>query len=121
MAEIVIPEYRRNSPFGHWRLFSSARGRRPQRPDICPFCPGNEVLTPAPTLFRIPEDGEWRLRVVPNRYPFLMIEGRSFRPDGELDIKARGPWQRLDGTGAHEVIIESTRHDAQFHEFSVVE
>lgn len=120
MEEVLVPEYRRNSPFGHWRLFSNARNRRPIRPDTCPLCPGYESENEK-TLLQIPEHGEWEVRVVPNKYPFLMIEGRPFRHDGELDIRARGPWQRLDGTGAHEVIIESRRHDAKFHEFSVAE
>jgi UDPglucose--hexose-1-phosphate uridylyltransferase len=64
---------------------------RAHRPDIthgaageCPFCPGNEALTP-PEIWR---DGDpWHLRVFPNKYP---------------------------ATEQHEVIVESPRHDDTF-------
>lgn len=118
MNEVVIPELRRNSPYGHWRLYAAERKKRPHQPDKCPFCPVSQNL-PEPVLFQIPSEGEWQLLVVPNKYPALRIEGRPFRHDGGLDIRARGPWQRVDGTGAHEVIVESRRHDCQFHEFPV--
>jgi UDPglucose--hexose-1-phosphate uridylyltransferase len=36
--------------------------------DECPFCAGREDRTPPETL-RIPERGEWLVRVVPNLYP----------------------------------------------------
>ena len=36
--------------------------------DTCPFCAGREHMTPPETL-RLPTDGEWRVRVVPNLYP----------------------------------------------------
>ena len=36
--------------------------------DECPFCAGREDRTPPETL-RLPEDGGWRVRVVPNLYP----------------------------------------------------
>lgn len=120
MSEVVIPELRRNSPYGHWRLYAAERRKRPYNPDKCPFCPGNEDMSPK-ALMQIPGEGEWRLRVTPNKYPLLRIEGQPFRHDGELNIRSRGPWQRIDGTGAHEIIIESRRHDAVFHEFSVSE
>ena len=36
--------------------------------DTCPFCAGREERTPPETL-RLPADGDWRVRVVPNLYP----------------------------------------------------
>jgi UDPglucose--hexose-1-phosphate uridylyltransferase len=38
--------------------------------DSCPFCAGHEQMTPPETL-ALPEDGDWRVRVVPNLYPAL--------------------------------------------------
>jgi UDPglucose--hexose-1-phosphate uridylyltransferase len=38
--------------------------------DSCPFCAGHEQMTPPETLV-LPEDGDWRVRVVPNLYPAL--------------------------------------------------
>lgn len=38
--------------------------------ETCPFCAGHEHMTPPQTLV-LPEEGEWRVRVVPNLYPAL--------------------------------------------------
>jgi len=38
--------------------------------ETCPFCAGHEDRTPPQTLV-LPEDGDWRVRVVPNPYPAL--------------------------------------------------
>jgi UDPglucose--hexose-1-phosphate uridylyltransferase len=51
---------------------NAARGQlEPPTPDelaACPFCAGREHLTP-PELLRLPADGPWAVRVVPNKYP----------------------------------------------------
>ena len=74
---------RRDSITGKLVVIAPERRRRPGAPGTgghaaerppCPFCPGNEALTP-PELdaFRAPgtrPDGPgWRVRVVPNKYP----------------------------------------------------
>jgi UDPglucose--hexose-1-phosphate uridylyltransferase len=41
-----------------------------QELETCPFCAGHEDMTPPQTLV-LPEDGDWRVRVVPNLYPAL--------------------------------------------------
>lgn len=51
-----------------------------------------------------PNDPNWTLRVVPNKFPALRIEG-------ELGKAADGIYDRMHGIGAHEVVIESERHD----------
>jgi UDPglucose--hexose-1-phosphate uridylyltransferase len=51
-----------------------------------------------------PNDPNWTLRVVPNKFPALRIEG-------ELGKAADGIYDRMHGLGAHEVVIESERHD----------
>jgi len=80
---------------GGWRLIAPGRALRPDdsRPDpaakpVCPFCPGNEHLTP-PERTRVPAGAaDWQVRVVPNKYPAISAGG-----------------------GDHEVVIESPRHD----------
>ena len=45
----------------------------PPSPDelaSCPFCAGHEDMTPPQTLM-LPEQGDWKVRVVPNLYPAL--------------------------------------------------
>jgi UDPglucose--hexose-1-phosphate uridylyltransferase len=51
-----------------------------------------------------PNDPNWTLRVVPNKFPALRIEG-------DLGKAADGIYDRMHGIGAHEVVIESERHD----------
>src|SRR5262249_59779404 len=50
-----------------------------------------------------PGGGAWNLRVVPNKFPALGIEG-------ELDRQAEGMFDRMNGIGAHEVVIETPDH-----------
>jgi UDPglucose--hexose-1-phosphate uridylyltransferase len=45
----------------------------------------------------------WSLRVVPNKFPALQIEG-------DLDRVGDGIYDKMHGLGAHEVIIESPNH-----------
>ena len=74
----------------------------------CPFCPGNESATPPEVLaYRDsctkPNEPGWSLRVIPNKYPALRIEG-------SLDRMGEGVYDKMNGIGAHEVIIESPDH-----------
>lgn len=84
------------------------RQRSPQ-PDFdadCPFCPGNEHQTPPATL-ELPraEQGAWRLRVVPNKYPALS-------PSEELQTpKRNGVFRYVPAWGRHEVLVETPFHN----------
>jgi UDPglucose--hexose-1-phosphate uridylyltransferase len=69
----------------------------------CPFCPGNEDLTP-PEVARSPSSGPWEQRVVPNRFPALHPGGHTERNGGRI-------LREMAGIGAHEVVIESPLHD----------
>ncbi len=42
---------------------------RPPYQADCPFCPGNEHLTPGATAQY--DDGSWSVRMVPNKFPAL--------------------------------------------------
>ena len=71
----------------------------------CPFCPGNEALTPEQILaIEEGEKGKWALRVVPNKFPFFRIEG-------ELDKRPEGMYDLMNAIGAHEIIIETPDHE----------
>ncbi len=76
--------------------------------DLCPFCAHREQLTP-PEIFAIREPGTapngpgWRVRVVSNKFPALRIEGHTERTEV-------GIFTRMDGVGAHEVIVETPDH-----------
>jgi UDPglucose--hexose-1-phosphate uridylyltransferase len=117
-----MPQLRKNPVTGEWVIIATERSRRPSdfkssedlhnRPAFspnCPFCPGNELMTPgeiesyrAPSTR--PNDPGWSVRVVPNKFPALMVEG-------ELDRAGQGMYDMMNGIGAHEVIIECPEHD----------
>ena len=77
---------------------------------FCPFCSGNENKTPSEVLAYRPNGASrdsqgWTVRVVPNKFPALGIEG-------SLNRQAEGMFDKMNGIGAHEVIIETPEHDA---------
>jgi UDPglucose--hexose-1-phosphate uridylyltransferase len=83
----------------------------PERDPGCPFCPGNEHQTP-PQVVRVPRDGPWEQRVVPNRYPAL--EG-----GGTTERSGDGGARQMAGVGFHEVVVESPMHDERMDEMSI--
>ena len=86
---------------------------------FCPFCETNEASTP-PEVFAIRKPGSsvnspgWSVRVVPNVAPRLRIEG-------DLGRRAEGFHDLMNGVGAHEIIIETPRHDCSLHELEIHE
>ena len=112
-----MPELRRDPLSHRWVIIATERAMRPSdfkvenpKPaaSICPFCPGNEHLTP-PEITAVRPSGSaanksgWSLRVIPNKFPALRIEG-------ELGRKGYGMYDKMNGIGAHEVIIETADH-----------
>jgi UDPglucose--hexose-1-phosphate uridylyltransferase len=113
-----MPELRKDPVTGQWVIISTERRKRPsdfrlERPQVvrdayCPFCEGREDLTP-PEVFAVrpgggPGNGPgWQVRVVPNKFPALQVEGA-------LDREGDGMFDRMNGIGAHEVIIETPDH-----------
>ena len=81
------------------------------RDPACPFCRGNEHLTP-PEILRIPDSDTWDIRVVPNLYPALEGQGPPER-SGEPGTR------EMQGVGHHEVVVESPRHDGRMDEMPV--
>jgi UDPglucose--hexose-1-phosphate uridylyltransferase len=75
-------ELRREPESGRIAVIAPGRAKRPGAAraaldppteaelETCPFCAGHEEMTPPQTLV-LPEDGDWRVRVVPNLYPAL--------------------------------------------------
>jgi UDPglucose--hexose-1-phosphate uridylyltransferase len=112
-----VPELRKDPIHGRWVIISTERGRRPSdfTPEekrsmggFCPLCEGNEDKTPPEILsFRNngtpPNTPGWSLRVVPNKFPALRIEG-------ELGREGDGVYDKMNGIGAHEVVVETPRH-----------
>jgi UDPglucose--hexose-1-phosphate uridylyltransferase len=112
-----MPELRQNFINKEWVIIATERAKRPEdlvlhreiKPvasfvPSCPFCPGNESLTP-PEVLRRPADvnGPWQVRVVPNRFAAL---ARDAEPSRTIHRSRR----TINGFGVHDVIIETPDH-----------
>ncbi len=75
-------------------------------PRECPFCPGNEKMTP-PEIGRI-GGRRWRVRVFENKFPAFSPNPPSPRSSGIL-VK----WPSL---GKHEVIVDTPNHYSELEE-----
>ena len=120
-----MPQLRKDPIVGRWVIIATERSQRPsdfaiahehKRGGYCPFCAGSEADTPREVLAYRPDGGEakasdWRLRVVPNKFPALMVEG-------DLDREGDGVYDLMNGVGAHEVVIETPLHDATIPDLS---
>jgi len=118
-----MPELRQGRATKDWVIVATERAKRPDQFKIetsqkelppvdihCPFCPGNEAMTPPEVLayrsgLSAPNSPGWRLRVVPNKFSALVPEGNLVRE--QVDDFFR----RMDGVGMHEVIIEVPEHN----------
>ncbi|MBI4050231.1 MAG: galactose-1-phosphate uridylyltransferase [Candidatus Doudnabacteria bacterium] len=104
-----MSEFRQDIVNKNWVLIAEGRGSRPDDfkknqatpPDLpereltCEFCPGNERLTPV-EIGRYPKQGEWQIRVVPNKYEAV---GHALGREYEEFYTSR------PGSGDHEVVI----------------
>src|SRR5258708_4852358 len=120
LRSLPMPELRKDPIVGRWVIIATDRAKRPITPkldtvpsgDFCPFCEGNEDKTPHEIIaYRERNtrgnDRGWRVRVVPNKFPALQVEG-------VLNKRGDGIYDKMNGIGAHEVIIE-----CPFHEISM--
>lgn len=118
-----MPELRKDPILGRWIIIAKERGKRPTdfileetltKGGFCPLCPGNEKTTP-PEVHRLGDPNQaanspgWQIRVVPNKYPALVIEG-------ELGKEGEGLYDKMNGIGAHEVVVETPDHNEVFSE-----
>jgi len=114
-----MAELRRDPIVGRWIIVDNDHPNKPEDyqheqyipkgSGTCPFCYGNEALTPPEIdsvrdLHTQPNSSGWQVRVVPNKFPALQIEG-------ELDRKGIGIYDMSNGIGAHEVLIETPYHN----------
>ncbi len=117
-----MSELRHNRLTGEWVVIASERANRPEdfhqkheKPAVpehkksCPFCTGNEHMTPKEVLAdrgtTAPDSTGWQVRVVPNKFPAL-----------DPNVKAEwfseaGFFNGVKGFGVHDVIIDHPRHD----------
>ena len=110
-----MPELRYNVITREWVIIATERAKRPdqfkrkeQRKKLdafvpaCPFCPGNEAMTP-PQTYVVPANGKWQVRVTPNKFSAVSLIGEKKRT-------VQGIKRTITGVGMHEVIVETPDH-----------
>lgn len=121
-----MPELRKDPILGRWVVMAPDRAKRPielkEEPqlvdsDFDPFAEGCESATP-PEIIAYRTAGTqankpgWRVRVVPNKFPALQVEGN-------LEKRGDGIYDMMNGIGAHEVVIECPHGETNMSRLSV--
>ncbi len=123
-----MSELRKDPVVDRWVVISDDEIRTPSivrktekldQDGLCPFCAGNEHLCPPEILASrpfgsSPNDQQWNLRVIPNRFPLLVVE-EEYKRMGE------GLYDKITGIGANEVIIETRQHGTRQGKLAVPE
>ncbi len=124
-----MPEYRRDPILGQWVIVHTDDSWEPDKypkeeqkqwhKATCPFCPGREHFTPKEVdAVRFngsqANSSDWKVRVVPNKFPALKIEG-------EIGKHLQGIYDASNGVGAHEVLIETPFHEKNMADYSTDE
>ncbi len=116
-----MPELRKDYILERWIIIATERAKRPHefvRPSSrkketnCPFCPGNEHLTPN-EISRVEENGSWIIRVFPNKFSAVKLTGN-------FNIQIHNKFYTFsDAYGDHEIIVETPDKNKQLWDLSV--
>ena len=95
---------------GKWVISAPRRSHRTnveKKAGVCPFCPGKEIEEEE--LYRVGEGGEWKVRVVSNKFPFA--------PNHEVIIHSPDHHKNFDELplSAVELILKTYRERFNFH------
>lgn len=130
LSQNYLPSEMRWDPvYRNWVIIAPERGKRPgsflRKEDFgekkltsenSPFSYLNEEATP-PAILKIPDSSgkyPWKIKVVPNKYPVLRVEGI-------LQREGEGLYDVVTGIGAHEVIIEHPTSEVSSYDLTVNE
>jgi UDPglucose--hexose-1-phosphate uridylyltransferase len=120
-------EIRKDYLLNRWVVIAKDRGKRPtdfltqetgKKENTCPFCAGNENMTPPAVLLYLKSNGkvrkeqnhngfrskDWLVRVIPNAYP-------AFAPPKNETESIKKNTVLTKAVGHHEVFVESPCHD----------
>ncbi len=117
-----MPELRQDPTTKDWVVIARERAKRPeqfkrsafplpQAPANCPFCPGNEHLTP-PTIAELRGESAWKVRVVANKFS-------AFEPDAQHHPRQHNFFNSQDAYGHHEVVIETPEHGTSLGQMNI--
>ncbi len=123
-----MPEIRKDIMRDSWVVTATDKALHPQNftinkkciqiealPEVCPFCEGNEALTP-PEIEAVregntlPDTPGWTIRTIPNKFSVFSLQGVLMK-------KQAGFYHSYSNVGKHEVIVETPSHDQEMHQF----
>ncbi len=129
-----MSEVRQNLATKEWVVIAPGRSKKPKsvhanidkirvsdktHDPSCPFCPGNEETSPVEEKFRIDNPrGDWKVRVINNKFKIFAAELCSLKPEPFLDD---GIYKKLKACGEHELIIETSQHNKTIIDMSAEE
>ncbi len=118
-----MPELRKDPVVGRWVIISTERSKRPR--DVLILSQKNSISQPTCDFCQHPQDypeiftlrdstnqQRWHVRVVPRKNHILRIEG-------EINRRAYGIYDVMNGIGAHELVIETPEHINNIADLSV--
>ena len=123
-----MPELRRDIVRNIWVVSATEQALEPQyfpinsngsyihKIKVCPFCEGNEALTPPEiAAFRkegtLPDTPGWIVRTIPSKYS-------AFNMEGEFQIEEYGLYQNCSSFGKQEVVVGNPDHNVDLHHYS---
>jgi len=121
----IISELRQDIVTGDWVVIAKARAQKPEtfksqpeeikvNPSECVFCEPEKTGQKKDTLIYYREDGEWSLRVFPNKFPAFARQSNIVRHWNE------GPFFGMEGVGYHEIIV-TRAHDLALAQMTIDE
>ncbi|HPN96732.1 MAG TPA: galactose-1-phosphate uridylyltransferase, partial [Candidatus Moranbacteria bacterium] len=124
-------ELRQDIVTGDWVVIATGRAKRPEDFAVhksegieedsgkkCFFCYPEETGQEKDTLIYQTSDGDWSLRVIPNKFPAFT------RPSGKaIKHQEEGPYFWMESIGYHEIIItrDHRKQIAQMDKYTVAE
>jgi UDPglucose--hexose-1-phosphate uridylyltransferase len=105
-----MAELRRDPVSGDW-IVTEYKTTKGDSVGVCPFCPGNEHLTPKPISEYKDTDGSWLMRCFPATNPVFVIEV-------DENKRAEGLYDKMSNVGAHEIIVENKSHTKTLSSFT---
>lgn len=107
----IVSQLRKDLVSGTWVVFSTKRKNKPDfykkhscavkidsNTKSCPFCDKNITGKEKDTLVYLKNNGDWSLRVFPNKFPAFSC------CDNDINKREEGPFEIIDGVGYHEVV-----------------
>ncbi|MCX8022102.1 MAG: DUF4931 domain-containing protein [Syntrophorhabdaceae bacterium] len=105
-----MAELRRDPVSGNW-IITEYTYDKTGSAGICPFCPGNEHLTPKSIFEYKDPDGQWQIRCFPAKNSIFVIEAKENK-------RAEGIYDKMGNVGAHEIIVENRSHTKTLSNFT---